>query len=263
MNKLIFLVGNKREETIPVNDSEPYSVTWNPLVMLGDMPAYATSLSESLWDTELKNTSVLTDYDPPANEPVMWVSSADPVDVGFNGYPIIGGARPLEGTSLIRIEKIVDIAYPDRRNELLPKVFQFRVGSAGPFQDLFLMKYSLNAAGTKYVGLRASRDIDGQLTGYISICLDGGTPINTQVVTLADNIVSTETTDSIRLIILHDKIVVHLGNPGIEVLSLDLPKPLIPYAGSHLDIFLEDGDYSSGPANYYAIDGLYIYHGYY
>lgn len=263
-SSLILLAGglSKDDPEAPSNQLEPYRVIWNPQVMLGNISEYVSTVTGSIWQSEIKTTDILTDHDPMENEPVMLASESEPVENGFNGYPMIGGQRPVEGTSLLRINSVTDFAHPDRRNRL-PKVFQVMVASSDRFPDLFLMKYSLNTAGTKYVSLRATKDSAGQISGYISICLDGSLVMNSASVNLADIVTEGQTTDSIRMIIFGDKVDVHISDPGTEVLSMPLPEPLTATTGAHFDMFLEDGDYSNEPENYYAIDGLYIYDGYY
>lgn len=264
--RLLMLVGSKARDSgevpIPTNPLEPYRVVWNPTVMYGNLSEYVTTVTgKPGFSAVVKNTAVLTDHAPLEYEPEMFTRDLVPVDINIVGFPVLAASRPQYPITGMRIENITDIAHANRTDKL-PKVFQIRFVSTAVFNEMDLMRYNLTADGSKYVAIRINK-VGDSYTGFIKACLNGSDVITSISVPISDD-VGTSMTESIRLVIFHNKLEIHIGDPGTVVSTLNLPSPLIPYEGASFELIRED--YLEGgqtPPVLYAIDGLYIYDGYY
>lgn len=263
---LLMLVGSKTavpgEVPTPTNPLEPYRVVWNPTVMYGNPSEYVTMVTDKPgFSAVVKNTAVLTDHAPLEYEPEMFTRDLVPVDINITGFPVLAASRPQYPITGMRIENITDIAHANRTNKL-PKVFEIRFVSTAAFNEMDLMRYNLTADGSKYVAIRINK-VGDSYTGYIKACLNGSDVIASTTVPISGD-VGTSTTETISLVIFHNKVEIHIDDPGTVVSTLNLPGPLIPYEGASFELiredYLEDGQ---TPPVLYAIDGLYIYDGYF
>lgn len=259
--KIVLLTGSQVTEN-PSTGGEPYRVIWNPQVMYGDYDHYVSGTSTTGFSSEALNTGVLTDHSPLGFEPVMLMKDLVPVDVNVVGYPILTATRPRYSILGAKIERILDIAHPDRRGKL-PKVFQLRFVSTDDFSNLILLKYSLDSFGIREICLHCSRL--GEETFFsLSYYFGDGNKDFTNNFVVRDSAVGARITDTLRFVIFDDRIELRYGDPGVVQLTLPLFEPLTATPGAHLRLFDETGGQSEHDRPViYGIDGLYIYDGYF
>ncbi len=260
-SKLILLTGSQSIEE-PSTSSEPYRVIWNPQVMYGDYDRYVSGTSTSGFSSEALNTAVLTDYAPLGFEPVMLMRDLVPVDINVMGYPILTATRPRYSILGARIDRILDIAHPDRRGKL-PKVFQLRFVSTDNFTNLLLLKYSLDSFGTREICLHCSRSGDETFFSLSYFFADGNKDLTNNFV-VRDTTAGARITESLRFIIFDNHLELRYGDPGEVQLTLPLPEPVTATPGAHLRLFDETAGQSEHDTPViFGIDGLYIYDGYF
>lgn len=259
MNHLPILIGSAISGGYNPNLGEPYRVIWNPQVIVGNEADYITVNPQADWGASVKNTAVLTDYDPPAIEPVMLTKAVSPISVQ-PGYPIFSYETAYEFADMYQIRNIKQIADTDRRGKL-PKVFQFR------FRTLFanarvtgcnLLSYDMKNG--KHVAVHLTHNTSNEVHARISLWPDGSSHFVSDQV-LIDVPRDGSFTDVFRFIIFSDRVSIYMGEPGTEIVRILNDTPLIAADDSVLSLFQMTDD--KVDTTNYDIDGLYIYDGYF
>lgn len=261
MRHLPILIGDHTAQSVqPVH--EPYRVVWNTSVVFNEQTKYFEQKQEGRFRSSILNTTILTDHEPLGFEPKMLMLDFLPLDITITGYPVFTASRPKYPVVGMRVNRIHEIASANRKG-ILPKVFQSRFVSTVIFEEMDYYRYNLDAAGTKYLSLRLVRDAVS-LRARLRYCLDGQSVINSAYAEIEDSPTGTVSTDSLRLIIFGNHLEFHLSDPGDKLLELTFLEDVNSSSTSFLEMIREEEteDGQDTPV-LYAIDGLYVYDGYY
>lgn len=254
MSRLILLGAGAfpASEVIPANPGEPYRVGWNISNQITDIAAYLRPAG-SPYASSFDSAFVLTDHGPLDFVPTIKADLAIPVDRTTLGQPAIFTTAPVAHNPPMRIDRITDIAYPDRTG-VLPKIFMARFGATADIKDVWLYRYNLNASCSLYFGMRIRKETDGNY--WITLSYDFGQGL----IESGTGPVGTNFTDVIRMVVYPDKLEGRFGEPGSFIMNLPFSSMPAPTAGAHLTL-MESRLYPVEVAGSTGLDGLYIYDG--
>lgn len=218
----------------PLNPNYPYRVVWNSLV--SGPPAvrdqYLTVPGTPPYRSSVKATAVLTNNPPMTFVPEMQIDTDTPFRDDFMGagsytYSYDPGYQPM------RINRIAEISNPVRTFQWA--IYQTRFACKGVVKSMDLLRYNLNASGSKYFKLAVRNDA-GVLKGVLSHCLNGVdemTGVEFDLTTFTAGVLGTD----IRLCISPTEIHAVTDNPGVIKGSLPLNGVPAVEAGAHLLVY--------------------------
>lgn len=233
-NKLALMAGDKgRADVLKPHPHEPYHVVFNFNVASSD-PGYIQPGDVPPYPRKMRSLEPDSDHPPLPDDPWLHILGDKPLSGFENPFPYITE----EQEPLARVYGVQDIAHPDRRGRL-PKGFQFRFGNTGSntFPETHVLKYNLDASGSRYVALWASSDqYSDSLMLRLEYSFEPGFIVETaEYVTdwAALNAVS----PTLQFVIWEDRLELYEDQPGTLVLDLPFPPPLEITEPVTLDLF--------------------------
>lgn len=234
INPLILMVAGAHKATpvepgLDPNPLEPYRVLWNPDAQSAKPEDYVHDIPGSI-AVLVDAYAVLSDHAPLPDKPTMVVhESSGMQDIAGGGSEIYAPSNASRNPPM-RVINIADIAYP-RRSGKEPKIFAIRVDNTLTYQNVSLIRYNLDATGTKWIALRAGRS-STSMTVQAVYCF-GGEEFGGEMFHSESGALD----DMLRLVIYDNRVEVRYGEPGTLASSVVMPVPPKPQTGAYLGLF--------------------------
>jgi hypothetical protein len=245
-----------RAAAVPPVPNYPYRVVWNFIESAKNDAQFLHTGKPAPYTAEIDAFAVLTNNPPLPFTPTMRMGNNFPYTNELLGNAPTVMHRRQEPA--LRVDRIAEIITPVR--DFQSAIFQLRFGvTGGVFNSVNLMRYNLNADGTRYIMLSVENDA-GTLRGQIRQNLTGINEGST-IFEMGSFAEDSNNTDY-RLAISPTHVSVLISNPGTEMQKVPLAGTVKVEPGAHFLIF-EDADMTDNPpvVAHMHLDGFIAYEG--